>query len=204
MTNLGPIEPTRCTGNENFHDKNKSLKFDLLSFWQWSESDIVSNATRGILAEYLVAQALGIADGNVREEWAAYDLETKEGIKVEVKSAAYIQSWQQRQFSKISFRVPKTFGWTKEENLQSKESKRQAEVYVFALLAHMDQATLDPLDISQWEFFILPTTILNKRERSQYSITLSSLKKLTSAIKYSELKQAVEKAYLQQMESSEK
>jgi hypothetical protein len=49
---------------------------------------------------------------------------------------------------------------------------------VFALLAHQEQATLDPLDLDQWEFYVLPTAVLDARERSQHSITLPSLKAL--------------------------
>jgi len=71
--------------------------------------------------------------------------------------------------------------------------KRQADVYVFALLFHKDKNTGNPLDISQWEFFVLPTKVLDQRERSQYSITLPSLKKLTKSVSYFELGQAVDK-----------
>ncbi|MDM8523410.1 hypothetical protein QUF80_08570 [Desulfococcaceae bacterium HSG8] len=39
---------------------------------------------------------------------AAYDLETHDGIKIEIKSAAYVQSWHQKDYSKITFRIPKT------------------------------------------------------------------------------------------------
>lgn len=76
---------------KDFHHKSHPLPFTLLDFWRWSCSDLISNATRGILAEYIIAQALGVAKG-IRKEWAPYDLLTPEGIRVEVKSAAYIQS----------------------------------------------------------------------------------------------------------------
>jgi len=66
-----------------------------------SLSDLVSNATRGRLAEFIVAQALNVDTSGVRDEWAAYDLLTSSGIKVEVKSAAYLQSWAQRRHSNI-------------------------------------------------------------------------------------------------------
>jgi len=192
MDGLGPIDVTRRAGNEPFHDGDCHLKFDLLSFWQWSASDVVSNATRGILAEYIVAEALGVATGNVRDEWAAYDLETHNGTPVEVKSAAFIQSWHQNKLSRISFSVPNTLAWDRETNRQSDEAKRQADVYVFALLAHTDQRTLDPLDVSQWEFYVLPTVTLDQRERSQHSITLPSLRKLTSSVVFAELSCAVD------------
>ena len=116
MNELGPIELRRCEGHESFHAEDRALGFDLLSFWQWSSSDVVSNVTRGVLAEYLVAQALGVAGDSVREEWASYDLKALDRTRVEVKSAAYIQSWHQDQLSPITYRVPKTRLWDRDSN----------------------------------------------------------------------------------------
>jgi len=187
------LNVTRKEGRESFHSNGRQLPFDLLSYWQWSASDLVSNATRGIVAEYIVARALGLAEKGVRDEWAAYDLETPSGIKIEVKSAAYLQSWHQERLSPVKFVVPKTRAWDADTNTQSQESKRQADVYVFALLVHTDKETVDPLNIDQWHFYVLPTAVLDARKRSQHSITLKSLEKLCSEpTPYDELPQAVE------------
>jgi hypothetical protein len=59
------------------------------------------------------------------------------------------------------------------------ESKRQADVYVFAVLYHQDKATLNPFDLDQWNFYVLSTKVLNERTRSQHSITLKSLQALS-------------------------
>ena len=77
----------RMLGSEPFHYSGKPLGLDILGFWQWSASNLLSNAARGVLAEYIVACALGVADG-VRATWEPYDLDTEEGVKVEVKSSA--------------------------------------------------------------------------------------------------------------------
>ncbi len=77
------------TGHEQFRSGETRLPFTLLDFWKWSASDLVSNAPRGCLAEFLVAQALGIVDG-LRVEWDACDLRIPDGLTVEVKSAAYV------------------------------------------------------------------------------------------------------------------
>ena len=109
MNDLKEIEITKLSGEEKFRDGSNNLDFNLLSFWLWSSSDVVSNATRGILAEYMVGKALGcIKEEDIRDEWGAYDLATQAGGRIEVKSAAYVQSWQQSRLSKISFNVPKT------------------------------------------------------------------------------------------------
>jgi hypothetical protein len=152
----------------------------------------VSNATRGILAEFIVATALEIPLDSIRDEWAAWDLTTNDGIRVEVKSAAYIQSWGQKDLSKISFNVQKKLLWDPEVEKQEEIPRRFADVYVFALLAHKDQVTIDPMDVSQWQFYVVPTKVLDARERSQYSITLPSLEKLCSPLPYRLIKQAVQ------------
>lgn len=189
--NFPRISVSLKKGDERFHLNGQQTPFTVLNFWKWSTSDLLSNATRGILAEFIVATALNIQTDIPRDEWAAWDLTTPEGYKVEVKSSAYLQSWSQRELSKIFFNVPKTLAWDPISNLQAKVSKRQAQVYVFAVLAHQDKTTVDPLDISQWEFYVLPTTILNERKRSQHSITLPSLRKLCDPVSYQTLRQAV-------------
>ncbi len=64
-----------------------------LASWRWAYSDLRSNAVRGVLAEYLVGQSLGVDMSQRRQEWAAWDLQTPDGVKVEVKCGAYIQAW---------------------------------------------------------------------------------------------------------------
>jgi hypothetical protein len=176
-TDLDRVAVTRKSGREQFRNGSSELGFDLLGFWQWSASSLLSNATRGVVAEYLVAHALcpRAAAHSLREEWAAYDLESEEGIKVEVKSAAYLQSWFQERLSHISFGVRKRRPWDSATNRLGEKAGRQADVYVFAVLAHQDKKTVDPMDANQWRFYVLPTAILDGRTRSQDSITLPTL-----------------------------
>ena len=195
---LSRIFPVPKSGDEPLHSNGRPLGITLLDFWRWSSSDLVSNATRGILAEFIVANALGIELNDVRDEWRAFDLITPEGITVEVKSAAYIQTWSQRDFSRITFRIPKTRAWDADTNVQEKVPRRHAKVYVFALLAHKDKSSIDPLNVEQWQFFVLPTAVLNARTRSQHSITLRSLENLAGrAVSYNELREAVRKAAIE-------
>lgn len=166
------------SGQEPFRAGGMEMGITLLDFWRWSASALVNNTTRGVLAEFIVGTALGISVNNPRETWAPWDLTTPEGIKVEVKSAAYVQSWTQKRLSNITFNTPKTRTWDPETQRPSRHVKRQAEVYVFALLAHQDKVTIDPMNLEQWRFFVLPTSVLDGRSRSRDSITLSTLQKL--------------------------
>lgn len=177
-TTLDALIVTKKTGAEHFHADGQVLPFDVLRFWQWSSSDLVGNTMRGMLAEYLVACALGVADG-IRVEWDAYDLVTEQGIKVEVKSAAYLQSWYQKQLSGISFDIRPTTGWDASANTTSAIRRRQADVYVFALLHHQHKATLDPLNVEQWEFYILPALTLDNKMLNQKRMSLNTLRRLS-------------------------
>ena len=191
MEGLDRIETSRRPGTEQFLDGRNPVGFDVLSFWQWAYSDLVSNATRGVVAEYLVARALGAANG-VREEWAAYDVLDPRGITVQVKSAAYVQSWRQDRLSSIIFGCGKTQAWDAATNELGIDRRRHAHVYVFALLAEKDQSKLNPLDVAQWQFYVVPTAVLDARRRSQHSITLPSLRELhTGPVTYWELGAAV-------------
>jgi hypothetical protein len=198
--NLGPIEVKRKTGNEAFKHQGKNQNFKLNDFWSWSTSDLVINVTRGLVAEFIVAQALNAADG-VRIAWAPFDLRTPkpQGIKVEVKSAAYLQSWSQDDFSTIKFDIEKTTPLDNKRGGYRGKQRRAAKVYVFALLAESNKSKVDPLKLDQWEFYVVPTATLNDRKRSQQSITLNSLKTEKDELKVQKvdffgLKGAVKKA----------
>ena len=174
---LGYLRPLSKTGTEPFVDNGQPLAFDLRSCWQWFGSDILSNTMRGLIAEYLVARDLGVQD-RIREEWAAYDLETLAGVKIEVKSAAYLQSWHQKALSTISFGISPTTAWNPETGIYEGSARRQADVYVFALLHHRDKRTVNPVDVAQWTFYVLATSVLNRRLPAQKQVSLSSLRKL--------------------------
>ncbi|RYE00979.1 MAG: hypothetical protein EOP50_02795 [Sphingobacteriales bacterium] len=188
-------EASLKTGSERLTLDGRPLEFSLLHFWQWSVSDILSNATRGRLAEFIVATAMDINIATCRDEWSAYDLETPEGIKLEIKSAAYLQSWYQKVLSKISFSTRAALYWDSLTNQQATVKKRHADIYVFCLLHHREKATVDPLDLNQWSFYVLPTHELNAYKRSQHSITLKSLQGLTDAVRYDELKERIQSAW---------
>ena len=195
MSDLEVIKACPKTGDENLSDNGIDTNYSLLDFWRWSVSYILSNATRGRFTEFIVGSAVGLNPENLRDEWDAYDLTTEDGIKIEVKSAAYIQSWNQKSFSTISFSIKPAKFWDAENNMHRGEPKRHADIYVFCHLKHKDQSTIDPLKMEQWDFYVVPTCKLDNYGRSQSSITINSLRKLVNAVTYSKLKIEIEKVY---------
>lgn len=171
------IQPKMLTGTEHIVDENGNTVSDVNSFWRWAYSNILDNAERGAFAEYLVACALGISD-KVRKNWDKYDLVSPEGISIEIKASGYIQTWEQDRISNILFSIQPTYGWDSVTNTFSMEKIRQADVYVFCVHKHLDQSTINPLDIRQWDFYILSTRVLNCAVGNQKSISLNSLLKI--------------------------
>ncbi len=174
------LDVTRKTGGEQFTASGQSIGSDLLGFWRWAASDLVNNAMRGVLAEYIVGLALDCVEGT-RVEWDAADLITAQGCRVEVKSAAYLQSWKQNDLSPISFGIMPTTGWDATTNTISVERRRQADVYVFCLLVHTNKSSVDPLNLDQWQFYVLPTSRLNAAVGDQKRISLAALRRLEPA-----------------------
>lgn len=189
--NLERIKSEPKTGQEQLIYNEKQLGFTVLDFWRWSTSDILSNTIRGGFAEFIVATALNLDMKVLRDEWSAYDLKTPEGIRIEIKCSAYIQSWFQRTLSTISFSTKPSYYWDSFTNKFSNIKLRHADVYVFCLLNHVEQLTIDPLNMNQWEFYVLATQQLNEYKRSQHSITLKSLRRLTHPIAYDKLRETV-------------
>lgn len=46
--------------HESFQFEYQKLHFSVVDFWIWNQSDLIENRNRGILAEYIVRQALEI------------------------------------------------------------------------------------------------------------------------------------------------
>ncbi|WP_225323070.1 hypothetical protein [Synechococcus sp. RSCCF101] len=73
--------------------------------------------------------------------------------------------------------------------------KRQADVYVFALLAHRDRATVNPRDLSHWQFYVARASALPKQD----TIGLRPLQAISGEpVAYEGLAEAVGNAALEQ------
>lgn len=169
---------TRKTGMEPIYDDKGKQISSVLEFWQWAYSDIIGNIERGHFAEYLVARALNVRQ-NTRVEWDKYDVLTNDDISIEVKSSGYVQTWQQKGKSKIAFSIRPTRAFNSKANAYEREIKRQAQIYVFCVHNYEKKDEgLNPLDMKQWDFYILPTEKLNMEVKEQKTISLQKIIKL--------------------------
>lgn len=175
--------------SESFVIDGENLPVKLQDFRWRGFSNLVTNNLRWILAEFIVSMAVGATE-KPRDEWDSYDVITPEGIKLEVKSASYNQSREQTKFSTISFSIRPTQWWVDE--MRDVVAKRQADMYVFCLLKHKDKATINPLDLWQREFYVVPVNRLNEGLWAQKTLSLGRLQKLVERpVSYHELRGAI-------------
>lgn len=157
-------------GHEKFFSRNSTLSIDVLNFWQWSNSDLLTNTNRAILSEFLVASSLDLIKEPRRIVWDNNNLVMKSKVEIEVKSAAKYQAWKQSEPSPISFMIKKKYEWNNETANYSNEPLRSADIYVFCVLHDIEFLNLD-----NWDFYVLLTKDINERCGDQKTISLTSL-----------------------------
>ncbi|WP_316527439.1 hypothetical protein [Kitasatospora brasiliensis] len=165
-----PAELTPFQGGETFRGTDAGT---VLEFWRYAMPDLRTNTTRGLLAEFLVHRAVGAVRRNA--EWESFDVLAPDGLRIEVKTSAYLQSWGQRRLSEIRFSRLRGRTWTPEDG-DAAEQSYNADVYVFALHTARTHADYDPLDISQWDFHVASRALVEAT--GQASLGLASVRRL--------------------------
>jgi hypothetical protein len=170
----------QLTGNEEFTLHGTSTRITVMDFWRWAFSDLIDNTQRGIIAEFLVYSSLNptACPTHIRENWLPFDVISPSGRRIEVKSAAYIQAWTPENiFAQIRFDIGKKLAWDNANATSATVAKRNCDLYVFSLFTAKTKGG-SLLNLDYWDFYILPTHVLDEKVPNQKSIALSSLLKL--------------------------
>ena len=169
------------TGNEEFTLHGTSAGISVKDFWSWAYSDLLDNTQRGVMAEFLVYSSIRSTpppDSQMRENWLPFDVTSPSGRRIEVKSAAYIQAWTPENiFAQIRFDIGRKLAWDNATASYSSEAKRNCDLYVFCLFTAKTK-DISLLNLDYWDFYVLPTSVLNEKMPEQKGISLSSLLKL--------------------------
>lgn len=150
----------------------------------------MENVQRAVYAEFLVACALGLADG-VRVGWRSYDLRYCER-RIEVKASAYVQSWRTTKPSTITFGVGKRLEMDEETAAFGTVPARYADVWVFALFEPRSHPAGDILDASLWCFYVVGSRDLEARLGAQKSAGLTTIASLAQPVRYPGVKAAID------------
>jgi len=173
------IQSKKLSGQERFVSTG-TRQFTVLDFWQYAFSILNDNVLRGRLAEFLVEAALkDIKDIGVRSSWGDWDVDDFDGTKIEVKCAAYIQDWDQNDYSNI------VFGRLKGKEVYYSNAVKsfkelaalnyKADIYVLALQHHKEHSSFDILDMQQWSFYVLSREAIARITNNGKSVSLAKL-----------------------------
>lgn len=157
--------------------------------------DLRMNTARGLLVEYLVARAVD-SPGSMRVEWAPWDVTGADGTRIEVKATGYSQSWHGVDSTPTwtfkSVRASEVWDESRGENVPVDPPDR-VHVWVFALHLARRSEPYDPLDLSRWEFRVVPHAWLF--EAGQLSARLSFFDRHEiKAVDWSQLPAAIKTA----------
>lgn len=180
-------------GTEKFMCENKELDFDLKDFWSFQYSNIYS--LHGEIAEFVVARALGITEAQNSEYWTLWDI-TYGDVKIEVKATAYFHLWNKdgKVSKQRTFSIAKANGSYDSEIAGNSELKRQNDIYVFCLINGETMETANPLDLDNWEFYVVPTLFLDEHCGDNKKITLGRIRNFGfECVKYNNLKDEIDK-----------
>lgn len=159
----------------------------LLDFWKWAFADLCDDDLKGIFAEWLVLRLLKIP-GARRVSWANSDIITPDGVRVEIKSTSYWQSWKLMDETgavrptplyPVSSKTQIRFAGLKARDAITVPNSIEPQVlkshvYVFAFQHETDIERWNAMDLSQWEFYVLPSKRLH--EFGWKSISLNMLR----------------------------
>lgn len=158
-------------------------------YWAWAYSDILMNTNRAVFAEFLVGTAIDAIDSH-RVEWDKVDIYYK-NKGIEVKCSAYLQSWNQKELSHISYDIGKKKADNVSEDYPN-EPNHASECYVFCLYTKKDKERANVLELASWKFYVLPTSYIDKMFGEQQSIALSVLEKHCNPVSYWDMKNQID------------
>jgi len=95
----------------------------------------------------------------------------------------------------ISFSIRPTVGLIEDIGIYDNDRKWQSNANAFCLLKQKDKQTVNPLNLNQWQFYIVPTALLDKLIPAQKTIALSFFEKNDITPRnYSEIRYHLEQA----------
>ncbi len=151
-------------------------------FRRWVLSDWTSPTTRALLAEFYVRIATG-TETDLADDFNYVDIVLEDGSTIEVKATAFLQPAGNGGLRKSSAKFEigkKTWAWNSRlwDWLPEPDAPRRwADCYVLCLETMEDPALYDPLNLAQWEFFVVSTPAINETFGDQKSVTVGRLRR---------------------------
>lgn len=190
------------SGDEHLIFDGMPINRLLSDFWKWNSSDLLNNTMRGSFAEFIVATALDLDLTQSHIDWESYDLTGKNGERIEVKCSAYLQSWYPKdnpqKKSRIIFSIAPALEWLADECKYKPNSlMRHSDLYVFCHYKSVERKPENPLNLDNWDFYVLATYKIDAIFGEQCAVSLKSLQTRGNPIacNYGNLSNAIAKEF---------
>lgn len=176
--------------NSKFIFNDKEMNFGIIDFWKQKYSNIYN--MQEVIAEFLVEKALGLDKSFNSDYWTLYDISYR-NYRIEIKETGYYHPWNEN--GKIS--LQRTFGITmanskyEEKEIENK-FERQNDIYVFCLNTGNTKETSNPMNINNWLFYIVPTSVINEQCGNNKTISLNRVKELAKEVQYDKIKETID------------
>jgi len=191
-------------GTEPFEVGGRSLPETVKDFWAWSMSRLIADGPRGDLAEFIVNTALGMDMSEPKRGWGECDIVYPYGdklIRIEIKCSTLLQAWERQTPPKPVFSIAKTLNCDIAETSDGYRfvgrdgtlPQRRSAIYVFCLFAEENRSAAWPLNLDQWQFYIVPTKTIDDALGDQRKISIQGLERINAIqSKYGNLKQYID------------
>lgn len=155
---------------------------------------IMGNLHRPHYVERMVAIGLGEGFKLVSADWAGWDIEGQDGLRIEVKQSAARQTWTDRPSlagkpTKGSFDIAPRKGYFSEGGAEwVPKSGRHANIYILGWHPIVDNTKADHRDPAQWMFFVVPAKQLPPNQKT---ISRTVVEKRWSAVRFEQLRDTI-------------
>ena len=194
------LQPRRECCAADIHTAHSAMRRNaskraLASVFARYDRRVMNNIDRAAYAESLVATLLEPAwllTWATGYDWAPWDLEHRDGTRLEVKQSAARQTWHEKQEDIVAnpprFDIaPRTGYWDRAGKWIDKPG-RHAHLYLFAWHLETRKCLADQRVPEQWTFYVVRTACLPEQE----SIGLKRLRCLAEPLGAKSLSKAVE------------
>jgi hypothetical protein len=168
---------------------NKDQVFDKVSQAAFGKP-LITKVFRGLVVEAIIALALEPDWIWCSADYASWDFERPDGLKLEVKQSAAKQSWHDQIVKSVprpSFDIaPRKGRW--EGSTYVPGDGRNADIKASAFHPRTDEVA-DHRDPEQWDFYLLRA---GKLPVGQKRISLSVVKSFTTQLSFADLRSGLE------------
>ena len=166
----------RLNGEEEFTDHGKPLGIKTIDLWSWFFSDLHDIGSQ--LAEFLVSKSLKLKNPCNTGYWISHQIRYKNKL-LGIREIAFLG-----ENDEDGHPLRKT------RNIDIRDRKN--DIYVFCLYKGNSPQTNMMMEISNWEFYVVPIWLINSACRTYNTIRLTRLQKMIKPVDYGGLKNNID------------